>query len=436
MMYVKELHIRNMRGLKDVELTFKPGVNLLVGPNSVGKSTVLDALRIMLSALTSRVVGEHRKTKRFTNRDIRQGFELPALRVDVHLELNNQLHKWHVEAFRSSGGEAVNQASDYSAFNQLNLLKLKKENLSKAMLWLQDNSLPLALYYSVNRALKTDSIKPQLSVTKIHLDELSAFENALEPTGVDFAQLERWFAYRYKFIKKQFPEKLPLVDDLQLKAVEAAVAAFLPELANLHYCENEKGLVVDKHGERFNVNQLSDGELSLLALVADIARRLAIANSFNFQPLTQPALVMVDEIDLHLHPAWQRKIVGLFESTFPNVQFIFTTHSPQILSHVKPESIWLFQRNEAGEVEPYQPDTSFGMDSSSILRLLFDVSEREETTEQQLKQLVQFVDQNQLEEGKKLIVELQSQCGDIDLLQRMKAVIWRKELLAGRDVKD
>ena len=435
-MHVKHLSLKNMRGLKEVDLTFKPGVNLLVGPNSVGKSTVLDALRIMLSALTSRVAGEYRKTKRFTNRDISKNFESAPLHVEVQLGWNKQLFRWHVDAFRSSASEAVNQTSDYSAFNKLNLRKLQKNKPNKGMLWTQDNPLPLALYYSVNRALKTGNNKPQLSVTKVRLDELSAFDNALESTGVDFEQLERWFAYRYQFMQKRFPETEPLSDDLQLRAVSDAVESFLPDLSNLHYSETEKELVVDKNGERFSVNQLSDGELSLLALVADIARRLAIANSFNVQPLTQPAVVMVDEIDLHLHPAWQRQIVGLFEKTFPNVQFIFTTHSPQILSHVKPDAIWLFQRNDEGEVEPYQPDTSFGMDSSSILKLLFEVPEREESTQEQLKLLVKLVDRDELEQAKVLIAELKRTCGEIDLIRRMSAVIWRKEVLAGKDATD
>lgn len=439
MMYVKHLHVKNMRGLKDVQLSFKPGVNLLVGPNSVGKSTVLDALRIMLSALTSRVQGNYKTTKRFVKTDIRNGSSKATLSSKINLHFHDEDVSWFVRVFPEKDKTVLEQdvlleTSDFSALQRFNLDQSEDERTFVRNLLGQ--SFPLVAYYNVHRALKGNSNSKLKSIGKINLEPSLALENALDATGVDFARFEAWFAHRYNYLKRSRKKINPTESDIQLRAVRDAIVQFLPDISAIRFSEAEEALLVKKAGHEYKVTQLSDGELCLLALVADIARRLAIANPAVLNPLEESAVVLVDEIELHLHPAWQRKVVGQFEKTFPNVQFIFTTHSPQILSHVKPDSIWLFQRNEEGQVEPYQPSTSFGMDSSSILKLLFDVSEREESTEQQLRQLVQLVDQNQLEAGKKLIAELQTQCGDIDLLQRMKAVIWRKELLAGRDVKD
>jgi predicted ATP-binding protein involved in virulence len=86
---------------------------------------------------------------------------------------------------------------------------------------------------------------------------------------------------------------------------------------------------------------LSDGEKCLLAMVGDLARRLAIANPDYPDALQGEAIVLIDEIELHLHPSWQRNIIPALKRTFPKCQFIITTHSPQVLSYIQPKNIYL-----------------------------------------------------------------------------------------------
>ncbi|KRS21719.1 hypothetical protein AAY72_06900 [Alishewanella sp. WH16-1] len=432
-MYVKHLSLKNMRGLEEVDLTFKPGVNLLVGPNSVGKSTVLEALRVMLSALTARLEGDYRTADKFKDRDIR--IDAGHLSSELLLNFQGQDVRWDVQRYLASNKAEDTQTSDYGALNQAIKpleIALFKQDVTKNY----SISLPITLYYNVHRAVKHADLAPDFSTRKVRLSPISALENALAPTGTDFEQIQKWFAYRSTWLKKSKNNTSDVSADKHLSAVIAAIESFLPVLNGVWYDEKTRKLHTRKSGHDFELSELSDGEQSLLALVADISRRLAIANPALDNPLAGYAVVLVDEIDLHLHPAWQRQIVGLFEKTFPNTQFIFTTHSPQILSHVKPDAIWLFQRNDKGEVEPYQPDTSFGMDSSSILKLLFEVPEREASTDAQLQKLVKLVDSDELEQAKKLITVLKQTCGEIDLIQRMSAVIWRKEVLAGKDATD
>lgn len=432
-MYVKHLSLKNMRGLEEVDLTFKPGVNLLVGPNSVGKSTVLEALRIMLSALTARLEGDYRTAYKFKDRDIRK--DAGQLSAKLLLSFQGQDVHWDVQRYLASNKAEDMQTSDYDALNQV----VKPLELQIFKYSISENyaiSLPIALYYNVQRAVKHAELAPDFATRKVRLSPISALENALEPTGTDFEQIQKWFAYRSTWLKKTKNNTSDVLADKHLFAVIKAIESFLPALNGVRFDEETRKLYTRKDGHDFELSELSDGEQSLMALVADISRRLAIANPALDNPLTGDAVVLVDEIDLHLHPAWQRQIVTLFEQTFPNTQFIFTTHSPQILSHVKPDAIWLFQRNDEGEVEPYQPDTSFGMDSSSILKLLFEVTEREASTDEQLQKLVKLVDRDELEQAKELITELKQTCGEIDLIRRMSAVIWRKEVLAGKDATD
>ena len=83
-------------------------------------------------------------------------------------------------------------------------------------------------------------------------------------------------------------------------------------------------------------------------MVGDLARRIAIANPALEDPLAGVGVVLIDEVDLHLHPGWQRHVVSALEETFPNCQFLVSTHSPQIVSHVAPERIWILERSTSG----------------------------------------------------------------------------------------
>ncbi len=91
-------------------------------------------------------------------------------------------------------------------------------------------------------------------------------------------------------------------------------------------------MLIDKHGETLNVSQLSQGEKSLMTLVGDIARRLAMMNPSLASPLEGDGIVLIDEVDLHLHPKWQRSLLERLTTTFPGCQFVVTTHSPLVVS--------------------------------------------------------------------------------------------------------
>jgi predicted ATP-binding protein involved in virulence len=132
-------------------------------------------------------------------------------------------------------------------------------------------------------------------------------------------------------------------------------------------------MLVTKDEVDFRIDQLSDGEKGILALAGDLAKRLAIANPGSRHPLEGEAIVLIDELELHLHPAWQRKLVRALQHTFPNCQFIVTTHSPQVVSEVSPEGVFLLSR---GEIQ--RPARTLGRDSGLILSELMEASPRPE----------------------------------------------------------
>jgi len=158
------------------------------------------------------------------------------------------------------------------------------------------------------------------------------------------------------------------------------------------------------------VRLLSDGERSVLALILDISKRLAQANPRLDDPLeTGEAVVLIDEIDLHLHPQWQRKVVGNLERTFRSCQFIATTHSPQVIGEVPHEKI---QMIKDGKI--YSPNRSFGIDSSRVLEEVMDTSSRNPLVEQEIGLIAKLIAEENTEGAKAAIEKLSNKIGEDD----------------------
>jgi predicted ATP-binding protein involved in virulence len=164
---------------------------------------------------------------------------------------------------------------------------------------------------------------------------------------------------------------------------------------------------------------LSDGERSMVALVLDLARRLSIANPYLKDPLTNgKAVVLIDELDLHLHPRWQRTIARQLTETFRNCQFIATTHSPQIVGAVSPDKITLINDGKV-----IRPEQSLGMDTNWILRHLMGVDERDADTKQKLQQIEEMIEAEQYDEATAQIDSLRNTIGEFPELVSLQTRI-------------
>ncbi len=184
-------------------------------------------------------------------------------------------------------------------------------------------------------------------------------------------------------------------------------------------------MLINKNGVTLAVNTLSDGEKCLFSLVGDLARRLALAAPNLSDPLQGSGIVLIDEIDLHLHPSWQRKVVGLLKKTFPNCQFIITSHSPQVLGELSASDIIILNNGKI-----FNPPQTLGLTSNDILSSIMDYDDnkisliRNETIENLLKKLAKAVDDEDFEKAKKLIAEIESKTnGPINETRMFKAEI-------------
>lgn len=142
----------------------------------------------------------------------------------------------------------------------------------------------------------------------------------------------------------------------------------MPGFSNLRVQRSPLGLMLDKGKETLNILQLSQGEKSLISLVADISRRLILLNPSLDCPLDGQGVILIDEVDLHLHPRWQQEVITRLNRTFPNIQFIVSTHSPQILTTVRKENIFrVLNDGEDGTGIRKPLGASFGVSSSDAL---------------------------------------------------------------------
>ena len=159
-------------------------------------------------------------------------------------------------------------------------------------------------------------------------------------------------------------------EDPELSAVRRALGSFFPNYTDLHVRRNPMAMVLKKGSNLFNLNQLSDGEQCYLALISDLSRRLVIANPQSQDPLKERGIVLLDEIELHLHPSWQKEVIDKLKTVFPNIQFFITTHSPLVVSNINMEQLILMKDGE----RVYTSSLPFGKEVNDILIDFFHLS--------------------------------------------------------------
>lgn len=190
-------------------------------------------------------------------------------------------------------------------------------------------------------------------------------------------------------------------------------------------------MIVTKGKQSLEVSQLSNGEKVTLAMIGDLARRLALANPSLENPLEGEGIVLIDEIELHLHPAWQREIINRLESTFPNIQFILSTHSPQVLGELSDAQIFFVTQEKDGEdIKVRSVPSLFGKDSNMILEQFMGVAEKNEEIKDMLQKLYRYIMESKLVEAKRMQEQLVEILGSDDPnLVKADMIIRRKESL-------
>lgn len=399
-MKITRLNVANLRAFEQAQFEFDPAFTLLVGVNGVGKTTVLEALRICLSRLLPKFTASRNRPDAFGLDDIQVG--ATALTIDLDLTAHGDAYHLLIHRQREQ-----NVPHKDGVVREQTLATPDRETLSpdfgKAAKALKTaRAQPVATYFATRRSLVSDE---QPKSGKARGGQAAAFADALIARPLRLAELATWM-HAQDVLSRELPRA-----GLHLATMRTAARRFLPDCDGLR-AEMEDGprLLIEKQGRTLDVRQLSDGERSLLALVLDLARRLSQANPGFDDPLRDGSgVVLIDEIDLHLHPQWQRRVVRNLEETFPNCQFIATTHSPQVIGEVPHDKI---QMIKDGKV--YSPARSFGIDSSRVLEEVMDTKSRNAGVEDAIGNIAKLIGDGKADEARATIKALSDEIGEED----------------------
>lgn len=238
-----------------------------------------------------------------------------------------------------------------------------------------DAIFPIIAYYGPGRAV-LDMPQRRRGFGK-EFPRFHAFADALNPK-TNFRKLFEYFYFLEDFERREKLEKKDFeYQNGQLMAVRKAIVSCVPEYRNPRTKLSPLRFLMDSQadGDAYDIRLLSDGFKTVIAMVMDIASRMVEANpDLGVEALESPGIVLIDEIELHLHPSWQQRIIPDLQRTFPNVQFICTTHSPQVLSTVKQESIRVITEEGSILTGEEVGVNTFGAQSYFILEDLMNVS--------------------------------------------------------------
>jgi type I restriction enzyme M protein len=421
---VRGVRLRDFRGFARLDLELPAaGSTVLIGVNGAGKSTVLDAIAAVLSPLAFVASGgaaRHAEIQ-ISPDDIRVGEELG--RDGITLDVEGALQHWELRANRAK--DAVSTAPEINAYARV---------LTERLLADTSTNLPVLCFYSSTRGLGEESAGKRLTFT--HRQQ-KAYDRAFRRGLGPFQDFLDWFREEEDVENEDRLRKDPTHRNPRLEVVRRAVQRLLGELGTASFSElrierfgedrparrgaRKQGvLIVEKDGTPLPIEQLSEGEKNTILLVSDLARRLSEANPGREDPLTGSGVVLIDEIDAHLHPRWQRGFLPALEATFPGCQFIVSTHSPQVLSRVHREHVFIFESFKRLEVTPF----TYGRDSTSILSEAMDVPERPLDVTARIRAAAELIDAERFDEGKAALRDLAALLGEHDVeVVRLKTVL-------------
>ncbi|MEX5540290.1 AAA family ATPase [Pseudomonas poae] len=445
-MEIREIRLSNVGRFKDLEVAFAPTekhpskVTVFVGNNGSGKTTLLKSLATALSWFVASIREDKGEGDPLEEGLIHNGATTATIAVDIRSLANGSNGRdfdcsWMLA--KSRRGRRAQAQTDVKQVRDL------AENYRDILSLVDDRaSLPLIAYYPVERSvldIPLDLVKGKMP------DPFDGYDKSLN-RGVDFSKFFEWFRDREDIENEngishsamaELSKKLDKDDrlwkeieainslsrDIQLKAVRNAISRFMPGFSNLRVLRHPHlHMVIDKAGQSLNVTQLSQGEKSIMALVGDIARRLAIMNPSEKDVLAGSGVVLIDEVDLHLHPKWQRRLINQLTETFPNCQFILTTHSPLVISDTKDVLCYVL---DDGELEEH--NGLYGMDANQVLLSVMDTDVRNSEVQARLDRLLELLQDKKLQQAKALFEELSAELAP-DHIELTKAALLIRKL--------
>jgi len=420
-MKLKNIKIKNYRCFKETEMGFDEHVTLIVGKNGAGKTTILDAVAVSISTFLLGIDGGVSRSilkddARYEFHDLNGTID-PQHQYPVSIEsLGDCLDQKNVAWIRSlnseSGKTTIKDAGE--------LTGLAKKAQNQIMTGDKSLVLPLISYYGTGRLYAQKKEKRNMkSLTEFkrqvgYVDCMAAESNE--------KLMLSWFQTQtLKSLQEQ--QKTGVLErPMLLKTVEKAICRSFERISgarnvSVFFDLDTHRLVLEfetagGNVQKFAMDEMSDGYKNTLSMIGDIAYRMAVLNPTLGESALEntPGVVLIDEIDLHLHPQWQQTILSDLHTIFPSVQFIVTSHAPAVINSVPREQIRILDNGEI-----YLPAAqTYGRDANSILREVMKVSERPDEIKKKLDLFFSCMDKNNYKEADKILTEIEGIVGTTD----------------------
>ena len=420
-MELKNIKLSNYRCFKEAEIDFDDHITLVVGKNGAGKTAILDAVAVSVSTFLLGIDGG--VSRSISKDDARYEFHNlngtidPQHQFPVQIEstgncLDQQNIKWIRSLNSESGKTTIKDAGKLTVLAKIAQRQIMTGNKSLV--------LPLISYYGTGRLYAQKKEKRNIkSLTEFkrqvgYVDCMAAESN--EKLMLNWFQMQT-----LKSLQKQ--QKTGILErPLLLKTVERAICKSFERIsgardASLFFDLDTHRLVLefetaDGHSQKFAMDEMSDGYKNTLSMIGDIAYRMAVLNpTLEDQVLEKTSgVVLIDEIDLHLHPQWQQTILSDLHAIFPKIQFIVSSHAPAVINSIPREQIRILDHGEI-----YMPAAqTYGRDANSILREVMKVSERPDDIKQRMDLFYAYMDENNYNEADKILTELEAIVGTTD----------------------
>jgi predicted ATP-binding protein involved in virulence len=406
-MQIDQLTVENFNGFAHRTFSFNPRFNLLVGDNATGKTSVLDALAVAVGSwflglrgfATSPGIGpDEVRVMAQAHRDGSCTFEKQfAARIECGGVVMGQNITWSRELRREGGRTTTVSAKAICEAAS------EAERRVRAG---EEITLPLICTFGTERLwFEQGHRTPKIRMARRMPSRLDGYRDCFNFTIQETALID--------WIRKQSMASLPQgTDTIALSTVKRAITTCVEGAKSLYYDGRYDDLVISlgEYGPQLFKN-LSDGQRIMFTLVGDLASRAATLNPHLKEDALRdtPGVVMIDELDLHLHPRWQRRVINDLKATFPSLQFIATTHSPQLVGEAQPGEIRLL---DGGETTT--PSRSFGIDSSRVLEEVMGTGSRNGSVEVLLRGLFQSIDDEHFDEARLRLAEVETKLGPDD----------------------
>lgn len=414
-MKINRIAIHNYRGFEDFQAKLHPELTVVVGNNGAGKSTLLDAIAIAAGSFfsgldgvpTTSIAKEDVTCKSFdmgTVIDLQQQY--PSA-ISAEGEVDHQHIGWTRSLNSGSGRTTTIYAKQMTTIAEKIQFRIREGD--------PEVILPIISYYGTGR-LWAQKKEKKSSEQLVQFSRLSGYIDSLAAESNEKLML-KWFE-KMTIQQAQRRKTSPELDAVgrAVSCCFAGITGVKDVLTQFNLdTHNLDILYTDRNGEKIRVpmKNLSDGYKNTIGMIADIAYRMAVLNPQLLDDvLTRtPGIVLIDEVDLHLHPCWQQRILQDLQTLFPGVQFIVSTHAPLVINSVKTENLLVLGKN--GDTH-LLPGEVYGKDANYILDGVMEASRRPSAVQEMFDRFYHILEEGNMNRAKEELHVIEDTIGADD----------------------